>query len=214
MPTLNLPSDKSIVILPAAARLFQQYIASDIFKTIQKLKTAQNVKQVLLWLTMDNFPEHDYLPGFVEHMADIVVKLQSKSELELLIRKATGSVTKKQYQYEIKDHFMVNEIKKKKETPVVEAPQVRPESLGTFKIELSEKDRIARNNLVLPFEKYVFFNSKINPFKYCNKSDSLLSRHLKIEEETKPPPTGGKIIYDLDRDDDFDEEDPDDDLDI
>lgn len=121
---------------------------------IHKLKTCPNVKQVFLWLTMANFPEHDHLPEFVEHMSDVVVKLQTKSELELLIRKATGSVTRKQYQWEIKEsHVLVNEIKKKKETPVEETPKVKPESLGTFKIELSEKDKIARQNLVLPFEK-------------------------------------------------------------
>lgn len=154
IPFLTLPTDKSVVILPPASRLFQQFFASDIFKMIQKLKNAPSVKQVFLWLSIPNFPEHDHLPEFVEHMADIVVRLQSKSELELLIRKSTGGVTKKQYQYEIKEHFMVNEIKKKaKEAPVDDTPKIKPESLGTFKIELSEKDRIARNNLVLPFEK-------------------------------------------------------------
>lgn len=86
-------------------------------------------------------------------MADTVVRLQSPSELELLIRKPTGSVTRKQYQYELKDQFLVNEIKKIKDAPVQEAPKIKPESLGTFKIELSEKDKIARSNLVLPFEK-------------------------------------------------------------
>lgn len=155
LPDLNIPSDKSVVVLPPASRLFQQYSASDVFKMIQKLKNSPNVKQIFLWLSMANFPEHDHLPEFVEHMADIVVKLHTKSELELLIRKTTGSVTKKQYQYEIKEHFMVNEIKKTKEAPVDMTPKIKPESLGTFKIELSEKDKIARNNLVLPFEKYV-----------------------------------------------------------
>lgn len=154
IPFLTLPTDKSVVILPPASRLFQQFFASDIFKMIQKLKNAPSVKQVFLWLSIPNFLEHDHLPEFVEHMADIVVRLQSKSELELLTRKSTGSVTKKQYQYEIKEHFMVNEIKKKaKEAPVDDTPKIKPESLGTFKIELSEKDRVARNNLVLPFEK-------------------------------------------------------------
>lgn len=156
VPHLNLPTDKCVVVLPPASRLFQQFLASDVFKMIHKLKNSSNVKQVFLWLSMGNFPEHDHLPEFVQHMADIVVKLQSKSELELLIRKTTGSVTKKQYQYEIKDHhFMVHEIKKTKESSVdINAtPKIKPESLGTFKIELSEKDKIARNNLVLPFER-------------------------------------------------------------
>lgn len=154
VPFLTLPLDKSVVILPPASRLFQQFFASDIFKMIHKLKNSPSVKQVFLWLTLPNFPEHDHLPEFVEHMADIVVKLQTRTELELLIRKSTGSVTRKPYQYELKEHFMVTEIKKRKEEVVVtEVPKVKPESLGTFKIELSEQDKIARSNLVLPFEK-------------------------------------------------------------
>lgn len=153
VPFLILPTVKSVIILPPAAGLFQQYFASDIFKAIHKLKSSPQVKQVILWLSIPNFAEHDHLPEFVEHLADVVVKLKTRTEMELLIRKATGSVTKKQYKYEIKDHFMVTEVKKQKEAPVEDAPRVKPESLGTFKIELSEKDRIARNNLVLPFEK-------------------------------------------------------------
>lgn len=150
---IELPSEKCTVILPPASKLFQQHFASDVFKTIQKLRNSPNVKQIFLWLTVANFPEHDHIPDFVEHMADTVVRLQSQSELELLIRKATGSVTRKQYQYELTDNFLVNEIKKITKAPVPETPQIKPESLGTFKIELSEKDKIARSNLVLPFEK-------------------------------------------------------------
>lgn len=46
----------------------------------------------------------------------------------------------------------------------------------------------------------------------------LLCRHLKIGDpstnSSQQSSSGGKVIYDLDKDDDFDEEDPDDDLDI
>lgn len=150
---VNLPSAKSVIVLPPASHLFQKYLASDIFKMLQKLKNSPEVKQIYLWLTVANFPEHDHIPEFIEHMANVVVRLETKSELELLIRKTSGSVTRKQYNYELKDHLLCTEIKKKKEVPVPDTPVVKPESLGTFKIELSEKDKIARSNLVLPFEK-------------------------------------------------------------
>jgi hypothetical protein len=59
-----------------------------------------------------------------------------------------------------------------------------PENMSTFKISLSEKDKESRNNLVLPY--------------------------LPKENDN----SGGKIHYAFDDIDDWDDEDPDDDLDI
>lgn len=64
-------------------------------------------------------------------------------------------------------------------------PTVDPESLATFKINFDEEELVARNALKLPYER---------------TSDEV--------------PSSGRIIYSPDSDDDFDEEDPDDDLDI
>lgn len=65
-------------------------------------------------------------------------------------------------------------------------PSIAPESLASFKINCDEEELVARNALKLPYERTT---------------------------EELPPPTG-RIIYNPDSDDDFDEEDPDDDLDI
>lgn len=63
---------------------------------------------------------------------------------------------------------------------------IAPESLATFKINCDDEELVARNALKLPYER---------------TTDEL-------------PPAAGRIIYNPDSDDDFDEEDPDDDLDI
>lgn len=63
-------------------------------------------------------------------------------------------------------------------------PSIDPESLATFKINFEDEELEARNALKLPYEK------------------------------TSVEVPAGRIIYSPDSDDDFDEEDPDDDLDI
>lgn len=63
-------------------------------------------------------------------------------------------------------------------------PTIDPESLATFKINFDEEEEVARNALKLPYER--------------------------SNEANEPP--GPKIIYHPDSDDDFDEEDPDEDL--
>lgn len=57
--------------------------------------------------------------------------------------------------------------------------------MATFKINFDDEELVARNSLKLPYER-----------------------------TTDEIPLGSKIIYSPDSDDDFDEEDPDDDLNI
>lgn len=206
--------EKTVVILPPATNLFQQYSASEIFKFIHKLRCNAKVKQVYLWLRTKNFNAESVVPDFLRHMADILVTLSSKFDLEILIRKSGGNVTRKFYNYDTSDSIYVTEVKQKpKEAKTDQPTVVRPESLGTFKIELSEEDLVARNTLVLPFEKYELLYLLIT-FYVCIFNINILYRHLKIGEPVKNAENKGKIIYHPDKNDDFDEDDPDDDLDV
>lgn len=76
------------------------------------------------------------------------------------------------------------EVKQELNAKVLE-PSVDPESLATFKINFEDEELEARNALKLPYER---------------TSNEISA--------------SGRIIYNPDSDDDFDEEDPDDDLDI
>lgn len=78
----------------------------------------------------------------------------------------------------------IAEVKGSVDQKPVPEPTIDPESLASFKINVEEDEIIARNALKLPYEK--------------------------SEEEKRLP--GPQIIYNPDSDDDFDEEDPDDDL--
>lgn len=152
-----LPKEMSTVVLPPARTLFDNFLAIDIFQTIHKLKTTPTVKQVFLWLCRKHFSEDDHLPAFVEHMANAVVTLHSGTELELLLRKTGGKVTRRNYVYQLKDGLPISicEVAKKSESIEEAPPKVTPDALATFKTGLSEVDLIARSNLVLPFERSV-----------------------------------------------------------
>lgn len=64
---------------------------------------------------------------------------------------------------------------------------------STFSLKLSKQERDARSKLVMPYTK---------------------PAHLKVKMDGDAPPSGGMIYYEPDDADDFDDEDPDDDLDF
>lgn len=81
-------------------------------------------------------------------------------------------------------HINVRGIKGSVDEKPAPVPTIDPESLATFKINVEEEELVARNAMTLPYEKT----------NEVRQSD------------------GPKIIYHPDSDDDFDEEDPDEDL--
>lgn len=83
-------------------------------------------------------------------------------------------------------------------------PTVNPESLTTFKINFDEEELEARNTLKLPYERY-----KIKTLQLITLHQTIV-----ICSTSDDTPAESKIIYHPDADDDFDEEDPDDDLNI
>lgn len=64
---------------------------------------------------------------------------------------------------------------------------------STFSLKLSKQEKEARSKLVMPYTK---------------------PAHLKVKMDGDAPPSGGMIYYEPDEADDFDDEDPDDDLDF
>lgn len=89
------------------------------------------------------------------------------------------------FSYQItSEDIAVLEVKRELIAKVLE-PIIDPESLASFKINFEDEELEARNALKLPYER------------------------TSVEV-----PASGRIIYSPDSDDDFDEEDPDDDLDI
>uniref|UniRef100_A0A1L8DDB0 Elongator complex protein 5 n=1 Tax=Nyssomyia neivai TaxID=330878 RepID=A0A1L8DDB0_9DIPT len=177
----------SVVFSPVAS-ICRQYKLEDFFKLIHKLPCSPNVRHIILYATEKYIPEAFVIP-FLEHLAEEIVTLEGRDDLKVISRKPGGSVTKKNYKFSIEQHrISIVEVKKGDKVP--DALPVNIENLGTFKIGLSDQDLVARNRLILPFEKH------------------LLEKDM---QEKKNP---GQVIYYPEADDDIDEEDPDDDLEL
>lgn len=83
-----------------------------------------------------------------------------------------------------------------------------PTNLASFKLDLQENEKKAKENLILPYTLYV----KIS----CGLSKNTNSNHMHIYlfRVQNSSNDGGMIHYVPDEADDWDEEDPDDDLEI
>uniref|UniRef100_A0A182Q577 Elongator complex protein 5 n=1 Tax=Anopheles farauti TaxID=69004 RepID=A0A182Q577_9DIPT len=176
--------------LMIVSRLERRYVPSQLFKYIAKCK-RYNLTHLFVWITVAKL-QHSFVLPYIEHMADTVITFEDREHIALLVKKSTGSITNRYYQFDpSQEQIAVVEVKRTSDarktatTPVTldtTPSTVNPASLGTFKIDLREEEVAARDALTLPFEFY------------------------------KNTPDGGKILYHPDADDDLDEEDPDDDL--
>lgn len=125
---------------------------------------------------------------YLQHMAGAVLTLQDSVNMSVLTKKSGGAVGRKLFAYEVVDErrFEVREVQREIRSVAADDAPVNPESLTTFKINVAgEEEEEARTALKLPYER----TSDVQPQE-------------------------SRIIYNPDSDDDFDEEDPDDDLNI
>lgn len=104
------------------------------------------------WVSVKNVESELHAP-YLEYLANVVVTLKDSVNLSIVSRKATGSVTKKLFQYQYRDgQLHVKEVKQEIGSKITE-PTIEPESLTTFKINVDEEELVARNALKLPYER-------------------------------------------------------------
>uniref|UniRef100_A0A1A9W5S6 Elongator complex protein 5 n=1 Tax=Glossina brevipalpis TaxID=37001 RepID=A0A1A9W5S6_9MUSC len=154
------------VILPPFSDMLVYQSASFVLQFLNKLKRCREIENVFLWITPQYcLHEHSsYLIAGCEHMADVVVHIESDSHLTILKRKfGGGRVSFKRYSYKRNGCNLLPELCKEKGAEVVEKKQLKPEQIGTFKIELDEEELVARNALTMPYERAtnVTFNADI-----------------------------------------------------
>lgn len=87
-------TEKSNVLLAPISTLLQHHKIASIIKLIHSLKTSKRSKQVFTWATLKNIKDKTIV-AFLEHMADVVVTISSKKTLAILIKKHSGSITRK-----------------------------------------------------------------------------------------------------------------------
>lgn len=146
---------------------------------------------------------HDEISmNMICHTASTVIDIQPPDQREnysvschILHKKSSGKIIKVNEQFNINKSYNITDVEEIKPGHVIPAkpPEtvVDPAANLTFNLSLSEKEKMARAKLVLPY------------LQKPERSDMGVSTS-----------GGGKIFYQPDEADDFDEEDPDDDLDI
>ncbi|XP_055612230.1 elongator complex protein 5 [Uranotaenia lowii] len=185
---LQTPQVQSPHLFGRVSKLARCHRPAELFAFVDSCRKSDfPIQQLFLWATVKNMTEQFLIP-YLEHMAEVVVSLEDDRHLSILSRKTGGSISNRQFQYQIDgDSMSVKEIKKRdqlaeKPVPIGADPPVATPST-TFKIgDLKKDEQEARDALTLPFEFY------------------------------KSTPEGGRILYHPDAEDDLDEEDPDDDL--
>lgn len=168
-------------------------------KTLQQLKKGGAVKTTLGLLHSDM--HHRNMVGSICHLATSVVTvapghLCHEAVAKTIRRAKSGKISQAEERFSFNEDMSV----KVQSKPIrVGAPQadagdaeVDPTANLTFNLRLSDQERQAKEKLALPF---VFSKEK--------KSALLHSG-----------PGSGRILYEPDANDDYDQEDPDDDLDV
>lgn len=87
-------TEKPNVILTTVAKLELSNSIPNIVNLVHYLKQSTKVKQVFIWCSTKNIRDNKLIP-FLQYMANIEVTLKNESELQILTKRNTGSVTRK-----------------------------------------------------------------------------------------------------------------------
>lgn len=168
-------------------------------KTLQQLKKGGAVRAVIGLLHADMHQRGTV--GSVSHLATSVITVAPGMKGDAALAKITkrsksGKVMQDEEIFSIKEDLTVTTQSKpsylghKQTDP--EEQQTDPTANLTFNLRLSETERAAKEKLALPF---VFSKEKKTALLHSG-------------------PGSGQILYEPDANDDYDQEDPDDDLDV
>ncbi|EFA05335.1 elongator complex protein 5 [Tribolium castaneum] len=184
LTSLTSLNENCVIFVDSLAHVLYRFGAAETYKLFTQLKNKKNVQQVVTVLHTDLLENKDKIVKYFRHLATLYIELDTK-RLSYLYKKSHRKVIKQIENYHFDNKRLITEtIKKPDKEIIAETLNRLPENLSTFRIGLTEKEKESRDGLVLPF--------------------------LPKESES----SGGKIHYSLDEIDDWDEEDPDDDLDI
>ncbi|XP_026208234.1 elongator complex protein 5 [Anabas testudineus] len=168
-------------------------------KTLQQLKKGRAVRSVIGLLHADM--HHIGTVGSVCHLATSVIMVApgmkgDEAVAKITKRSKSGKVMQDEEVFSIKEDLTVmvqnklNQTGPKQTDP--EEQESDPAANLTFNLRLSDTEREAKEKLALPF---VFSKEKKTALLHSG-------------------PGSGRILYEPDANDDYDQEDPDDDLDV
>lgn len=178
------------VILPTFSNFIAFQKPKDIFHFIHQLIKCEYVKRIYLWASGKHvwYKNRQFYFACLEYMADLVVYLHTNAELSVVAKKSTGGVINNFYTYNASETEFSVLLKAKpsgKNKPTKESSEERTDSSSSSTFKIE-----------LDEEEMVARNAMKLPYEKTNET------------------TEGSIIYTPDAADDFDDEDPDEDLNI
>ncbi|CAH0548804.1 unnamed protein product [Brassicogethes aeneus] len=181
-------SNTDIVIINSLSNAIINFGVSEVYRFLNILIAEKCVQQILTILHTDLLLDKNCVE-FFEHLCTLSIRIKPKfysdnARVKYRYKKVGGKIIMQMEEYKFENNNLLTykiETDASKIEQVV-ANNVNPENLSTFRIGLSEQEKLSKENVVLP---------------YLPKTDKE-----------------GKITYTMEDIDDWDEEDPDDDLDI
>ncbi|XP_059163650.1 elongator complex protein 5-like [Physella acuta] len=159
---------------------------------LHKLAKSERVSQVLALIHSDLHDQVtcDLLGSIASSVVDLQIGMKSMYTCKVQHCRVTGKVFKTTEKFSIDDQFLINSIGPFVEstTPVQSTSQSDPMADLPFNLSLTETEKEARSQVKLPYVKDGSGDENVTSV--------------------------GRIIYQPDDADDFDDEDPDDDLNI
>ncbi|XP_017023041.1 elongator complex protein 5 [Drosophila kikkawai] len=195
---LDAPASKTTgynVILPTLADLLCYQSPAFIFGFLNRLRRSEYVRRVFLWASPQHLqhPHAAYILAGCEYLAELVLRLETDTRLSLISRKPGGGVTNRRYACQVsKTQFEV--------TPLdggggsLSPAAGSPNKQATPEVEQTPEPASSTFKIELDEDEVVARNALTLPYERTSE------------------PSEGNIIYTPDADDDFDEEDPDEDL--
>ncbi|KAL3270989.1 hypothetical protein HHI36_021492 [Cryptolaemus montrouzieri] len=182
----------SVIILDSLVHLIYLYGLKGTYEMLNNfMKEIKDGQQIIGILHTDLLENCDKVSQCMEHLSSLSIMLDPLvSRVYYTYKKVGGRVFKQIEEYRIEGGQFVTEALKKPDVHKLvqdKINEISPELLTTFKIGLTDTEKESRDSLVLP---------------YLPKDKDATT----VE--------GGEIFYKFDEVDDWDEEDPDDDLDI
>ncbi|XP_072315281.1 elongator complex protein 5 [Eucyclogobius newberryi] len=193
----NSQQKASTLVIDSLSWILRHVSTTTICSTLHQLKKGGAVRNIMGLLHADLHQKGTV--GSVCHLATSLITVapgNAGDNCVAKIRKRTksGKVHQEEQAFRINEDFSIILLNKSPniEQIVPEEHQMDPTANLTFNLRLSDKEREAKEKLLLPF---VFSKDKKSALLHSGTGS-------------------GRILYEPDANDDYDQEDPDDDLDV
>lgn len=87
-------TEKPNVVLAPVSKLALSNSVPDIINLIHYLKQCPKIKQIFIWCSVKNIRDDKLIP-FLQYLANIEVVMRTDSDLQILTKRNTGTVTRK-----------------------------------------------------------------------------------------------------------------------